>query len=393
MVLEVAVVGDLDDLGADADRAPASRAIRSPTVRSACEPGPDGRTKRRVSGLPSLPSGPLRRRRGRGALGGVRAGGAALLPGLGLGALVGGLVRLLGGSPSKPGLAQCATFWRAAGCPARARAYRAPRAGCRACRRRRCRCPRRWAGSRSPRACRRSDSPSLAARACCPPWRRPAWASAGPRRRVHPASASSACASWVSWLPSASLLSAYASCPASARWLPGGRAGRPSGLSTASASSLRFERAGHRAPDPLVGERPGGAVQGELGVGGLQGLADREAAQRRLLAGVLLDGRLGLLLRAGALLLGPLVVAAVRDGPGAQRGGGVMAAPGPWVSGLAPWSCFGERDAVGVRRGRSRPGRRCRRRAPRPACRAARPSGRACRAWRAVPTSAGCGPG
>lgn len=56
---------------------------------------------------------------------------------------------------------------------------------------------------------------------------------------VQPASARSACASRVFWSPSASLLSAYACCPASARWLPGGLAGRPSGLSTASASFFR----------------------------------------------------------------------------------------------------------------------------------------------------------
>ncbi len=31
------------------------RTIRSPTVRSGSEPGPDGRTKRRLSALPSLP--------------------------------------------------------------------------------------------------------------------------------------------------------------------------------------------------------------------------------------------------------------------------------------------------------------------------------------------------
>lgn len=36
------------------------RAIFWPTVRSCSEPGPEGRTKRRVRALPSLPSGPGR---------------------------------------------------------------------------------------------------------------------------------------------------------------------------------------------------------------------------------------------------------------------------------------------------------------------------------------------
>ncbi len=56
---------------------------------------------------------------------------------------------------------------------------------------------------------------------------------------VQPASASRARASSVSWPPRAPLLSAYASCPASARWEPTGSAGRPSGASTASASARR----------------------------------------------------------------------------------------------------------------------------------------------------------
>ncbi len=49
---------------------------------------------------------------------------------------------------------------------------------------------------------------------------------------------------------------------------------------------LAVQGPGHRPPDPLVGQRAGGPVQGELGVGRLQGLADREAAQGRLLVGI-----------------------------------------------------------------------------------------------------------
>ena len=45
---------------------------------------------------------------------------------------------------------------------------------------------------------------------------------------------------------------------------------------------LAVQCAGHGAADPLVGQRALGAVQGELGVGGFEGLAHLERAQRRL---------------------------------------------------------------------------------------------------------------
>src|SRR5690606_36586849 len=81
---------------------------------------------------------------------------------------------------------------------------------------------------------------------------------------------------------------------------------------------------GHGPADPLVGEGALGAVEGELGVGGLQGRADLEGAE-----GLLLPRPDRRLLAGGGLLLGGLLVRAVGDGPGVQcLGGGGGAAAG-----------------------------------------------------------------
>ncbi len=114
---------------------------------------------------------------------------------------------------------------------------------------------------------------------------------------------------------------------------------------------LAVQCAGDGPAHPVVGERPGLAVQRELGVGGLQGLADDVAAQVALLGGVRLRGP-GLLVPGLLRLLGDLLVGAVRQRPGPQRLGrgdlGARAVGGRCAAGAGVLG--GPGDPVGGRR-------------------------------------------
>lgn len=83
---------------------------------------------------------------------------------------------------------------------------------------------------------------------------------------------------------------------------------------------LAVQRPGDGTAYPVVGERTGLAVQRELGEGRLQGLADRVAGESLLLAGVDLD-RTGGAQTRGLRLLGGFGVGAMGERPGQQRVG------------------------------------------------------------------------
>lgn len=109
---------------------------------------------------------------------------------------------------------------------------------------------------------------------------------------------------------------------------------------------LAVQGTGHGAAHPLVREGAARPVHGELRVGGLQGLADGEAAQGALLLGVPLH-RLRVLLAGGLGLLGLVLVQAEGQRPreGGLRGrhGGGRAVGPVGLGGVAA----GQGDPVG----------------------------------------------
>ena len=220
---------------------------------------------------------------------------------------------------------------------------------------------------------------------CPPPWPGRGASSAPPRAssRHRPAAPAPP------WCPGRRARRCCRCTPAAGerQWLPAGTAGRPSGSQDDLGQFVAVDGAGYGAADPLVGERAGLGRSGPAGYRRVRGTCGRRSR-----AGPSLRRR-HLIARASARgARRPLQLVEPRPLPGTRpcRGDGGAWAPGraagrPRLRFFRAWSrgppCavdLGDIDPVG-------------RRGPPPACRAGRRSARSRRAWPGRPTSAGCG--